>query len=82
LDFIEITEEEAGVVCAPGGGGWGNPLNRDPELVRKDTRNGIISQAKARDIYGVVLDTSSELFIVDYPATEKRRQQMKGNQPA
>jgi N-methylhydantoinase B len=39
-----------------GGGGFGNPLERDPELVQEDVRNGYVSlEAAARD-YGVVLD--------------------------
>ena len=38
-----------------GGGGWGDPLDRDPEWVRMDTRNEIISTDSARNIYGVVL---------------------------
>jgi N-methylhydantoinase B len=39
-----------------GGGGWGDPLDRDPERVRMDTRNEIISTDSARNIYGVVLE--------------------------
>ena len=39
-----------------GGGGFGNPLERDPERVRADVRDGYVSvEAAARD-YGVVLD--------------------------
>jgi len=82
LNFIDVTDKEAVVVCAPGGGGWGNPLDRDPELVRQDARNGIISLVKARDVYGVVLDADTELFDVDYQVTDKWRQQMKKSQPA
>jgi N-methylhydantoinase B len=39
-----------------GGGGWGNPMERDPESVREDVRNEIISPEKAEKIYGVVLE--------------------------
>jgi N-methylhydantoinase B len=39
-----------------GGGGWGSALERDPEAVRLDARNGIISLSSAREIYGVVLE--------------------------
>jgi 5-oxoprolinase (ATP-hydrolysing)/N-methylhydantoinase A len=38
-----------------GGGGWGNPLERDPELVADDVRNEKVSRASARDHYGVVI---------------------------
>ena len=35
------------------GGGCGDPRERDPELVRADVRNGLLSPERARDIYGV-----------------------------
>ena len=38
-----------------GGGGWGDPKERDPESVREDVRNEIISREKAEKVYGVVL---------------------------
>jgi len=39
----------------PGGGGYGDPLERDPEAVREDAAQGKISAAHARAAYGVVL---------------------------
>jgi N-methylhydantoinase B len=38
-----------------GGGGWGDPLNRPPEKVAVDVRDGKVSAEGARDDYGVVL---------------------------
>ena len=35
------------------GGGCGDPHDRDPELVRADVRNGLLSAEHARDVYGV-----------------------------
>ena len=35
------------------GGGYGDPRERDPELVRADVRNGLLSPQRARDVYGV-----------------------------
>ena len=54
-----------------GGGGWGDPLERDPELVAQDARNDKVSLASARDDYGVVLDP--ETFAVDHDATARVR---------
>lgn len=54
-----------------GGGGWGDPRNRDPELVRDDARNEIISLPVARDVYGVVLE--GEKLIVNPEATTELR---------
>jgi N-methylhydantoinase B len=40
----------------PGGGGYGDPLLRDPELVARDLAEGKITRRAALDVYGVVLD--------------------------
>ncbi|MFH1646440.1 MAG: hydantoinase B/oxoprolinase family protein [Chloroflexota bacterium] len=39
-----------------GGGGYGDPINRDPALVMKDLENGVISHWAARNVYKVVYD--------------------------
>jgi N-methylhydantoinase B len=39
----------------PGGGGWGDPLARDPDLVARDVRLGYVSAERARELYGVVI---------------------------
>tara|TARA_B100001013_G_C24234891_1_gene294690 strand:- start:149 stop:466 length:318 start_codon:yes stop_codon:yes gene_type:complete len=41
---------------SPGGGGYGNPLNRDTEAIWWDWRNGKITTSHARKVYGVVID--------------------------
>jgi N-methylhydantoinase B len=49
-------ELEAGDVVSYrtcGGGGYGPPEERDPELVRRDVREGKVSAERAREIYGV-----------------------------
>jgi N-methylhydantoinase B len=51
-------EVEAGDVVSYrtcGGGGYGPPGERDPELVRRDVREGKVSAARALEIYGVAL---------------------------
>src|SRR5919112_4351763 len=53
-----------------GGGGVGDPLLRDPALVAKDVRDGYVSDAAARSVYGVVLDDSGA---VDETATRDQR---------
>ncbi|MFC1903826.1 hydantoinase B/oxoprolinase family protein [Chloroflexota bacterium] len=74
---FKLKEDEDWVSIAGGGGGYGDPLERDPEAVRNDARNYIISVNAAKDIYGVVLNTEAELYDVDYEATEKLRAQLK-----
>ena len=43
------------VLSLPGGGGYGDPLGRDPVLVAADAENGLVSVERAREVYGVVL---------------------------
>jgi len=42
----------------PGGGGYGNPLERDPEMVKRDVINGYVSPESAKGDYGVELNTA------------------------
>ena len=53
-----------------GGGGYGDPLARDPEKVRDDVIAGLVSAQSARMIYGVALDEDNA---IDAAATEARR---------
>ena len=39
-----------------GAGGWGDPLERDPQAVLRDLRNELIGVDTARDDYGVIVD--------------------------
>ena len=76
LPLVGLVEIDAGHALesySTGGGGFGNPLDRDPELVRHDVRRGWVSVDKARETYGVVLDLEPELLAVDYLATERLR---------
>ncbi|MFC2966685.1 hydantoinase B/oxoprolinase family protein [Acidimangrovimonas pyrenivorans] len=42
-------------VCTPGGGGYGDPLTRDPAAVAEDVRLGRYTVAQARELFGVAL---------------------------
>lgn len=55
----------------PGGGGYGPPLERDPDRVREDVVDGLVSRHAARSDYGVVLTDSLE---VDLDATRHLRE--------
>jgi N-methylhydantoinase B len=58
------------IVRTGGGGGWGDPLERDPMAVRADVQEGFISARSAREHYGVVL---ADDLTVDHVATEAAR---------
>jgi N-methylhydantoinase B len=53
-----------------GGGGYGDPLTREPERVARDVVDGLVTVEKARLAYGVVVDEGGE---VDLAATEAER---------
>jgi N-methylhydantoinase B len=53
-----------------GGGGYGDPSERDPERVREDVLDGYVSRDAAREAYGVVL---TEDLDVDRELTSIRR---------
>ena len=60
---------------AMGGGGYLDPLDREPERVLADYTVGAVSVAHARDAYGVVID--SDRVRVDAAATEQRRRDIR-----
>jgi N-methylhydantoinase B len=66
-----------------GGGGWGDPLRREPGAVLRDVQWGKVSLAAALADYGVVL-TGEELdeLAVDLKATAELRSRMAASRPA
>jgi N-methylhydantoinase B len=65
---LERGETVVGVCC--GGGGYGNPVGRDPARVARDVAEGYVTRDRAELIYGVVVDA---VGAVDIAATERRR---------
>lgn len=67
-----------------GGGGYGSPLEREPERVREDVLAHFISFERARDVYGVVFDGSEldESLRVDAAATERQRAALRAREGA
>ena len=72
---FELKEEDVLYMRVASGGGYGDPLERDPELVRRDVLNGIVSLTYARELYGVVLH--SEKLELDPEATNRVRAEMR-----
>ncbi len=68
---IAIAEGDTVTVSTPGGGGYGDPMAREPALVARDVRRGYYTVAEAEDGFGVVLDP--ETLAVDEAATKARR---------
>jgi N-methylhydantoinase B len=56
-----------------GAPGYGDPLERDPELVRDDVEKGYVSPEAAKSEYGVVVEVSDNQASIDREATETNR---------
>jgi N-methylhydantoinase B len=67
---LSLAPGERFVTRSAGGGAVGDPLERDPELVRGDVIEGFVSVEAARTEYGVSLDSS---LAVDEDATRELR---------
>ena len=71
-EAVQLAKDDTYTSYPSGGGGWGDPLKRDPEVVRLDARNQIISLQSAREVYGVVLE--GKQLEVDAEETRKLRE--------
>jgi N-methylhydantoinase B len=71
--LISVGESWNGVSL--GGGGWGNPIDRPPEQVRRDILNEFVSEKTAREVFGVVLNDDLERTL-DLSATELLRKEL------
>ena len=49
---VTLREGDQVKIAMPGGGGYGDPIERDPQLVRRDVEEGFVSLAAARELYG------------------------------
>jgi len=77
-DPYGLTQAGAGdviIMDAAGGGGYGEPLERDPEMVEWDVTEGYVSLERAREDYGVVINP--ETMKIDMGATGRLRKSLK-----
>ena len=68
--FQIIPDGDRLLLQMPGGGGMGDPLDRDPALVARDVRDGLVSVADAAAQYRVVVSTDG---VLDQAGTDKMR---------
>ncbi len=65
------------IIDAAGGGGYGDPLERDPEMVERDVLEGYVTLERAREDYGVVINP--ETLKVNLEATHHLRRSLKSS---
>jgi N-methylhydantoinase B len=69
--LTQLNPGDVVTIDAAGGGGYGNPLEREPEMVERDVIEGYVSIERAKQDYDVVIDPKT--FRVDPEATKKLR---------
>jgi N-methylhydantoinase B len=76
-DNVRVRAGDRVIFRTAGGGGWGDPLERDPLRTRNDVARRLMSATKAREDYGVVLSGSG--LELDVRASEELRVSMRRN---
>lgn len=74
MDNIQVYAGDQIHFITAGSGGWGDPLLRDPEVVRTDVLRGLVSKEKAANSHGVVL---ADDLTLDTEATIAKRKQLE-----
>ena len=77
--FIPVKAQDVVTIMSGGGGGYGNPLERDPKLVLQDVLDGKVTVEGARRDYGVVVDGTARK--VDLEGTKRLRQERANQTP-
>jgi N-methylhydantoinase B len=80
FDGLRVEPGDRILYVTAGGGGWGDPLERASELVRLDVLRGFVSEQKAREAYGVVLERDGTT--VDRLATQELRTKLRKKRPS
>ncbi len=78
-DNLELHYGDILRVVTSGGGGWGNPAERDPLVVLQDVKDGFVSVHSARADYGVVIEP--ETWKIDWRQTQELRAAVPSSPP-
>ncbi len=78
VDILTIGPGDVVHIGSGGAGGWGDPLERDPQAVLQDIRRGFVSREAAERLYGVVLADGG----LDSDATVRLRAELARGRPA
>jgi N-methylhydantoinase B len=79
---IQLEDDDALICYAAGGGGFGDPLDREPESIERDVRTGRLSRELAEELYGAVFTEvkgeisvaqSGDAVAIDNEATKQKR---------
>jgi N-methylhydantoinase B len=74
MDAVRFDADEVFLHIGAGGGGYGDPLERDPQLVREDVLEEHLTTDYAAAVYGVIIDSLGE---IDEASTAERRDALR-----
>lgn len=74
--------DDAYMSIATGGGGFGDPILRDPDHVLRDVIDGAVTLACASTMYGVVINGDDGDVTVDTARTAEKREQIRSQRRA
>ncbi len=72
---VQMKKGDTFVGRTPGGGGYGDPLERDPKAVLQDVVDEVVSSGSAREDYGVIINRETKE--VNWEATRKLRERLR-----
>ena len=77
-----VPKDSRVIIRTAGGGGWGDPLEREPEKILEDVIEGFIAAEAAKKEYGVILKPAlgANPYVLDPEATRETRSLMKKEQ--
>ena len=78
VDGEPVAAGQLVIVTTTGGGGWGDPHERETELVLRDVIDGKVSRRAAREDYGVVLSEDRGPLSLEEPTTRDLRAKLAG----
>jgi N-methylhydantoinase B len=78
---VRLNRGDAYMMQSGGGGGFGDPMERDPDLVAEDVREGYVSPGVAQSTYGVVLTAAGDVDVyatnVEMPGLRAEEEDLK-----
>ena len=78
IDVVQLNKDDYLTILTPGGGGFGDPLERSFDLVEQDLRLGLVSEAHAKQVYGVVVGSGE----IDRAASRSLRRARLAAEPS
>ena len=77
VEKVRLTYNDRVRIESPGGGGYGNPKRRDPQLILRDVKRKYVSAEQAREVYGCAIVEKDGGFRIDEDATRQLRQRVE-----